>query len=253
MGGREGEFLPRGGAPLACEGASLSYTDGERTTYALRGVSATLAPGRFYGIMGPSGSGKSSLLYVLSGLKRPTEGTARFGPFVYNQHSDAEVTRLRREKFGFVFQQPFLMAYLTALENVVLAAPKLDRQARQKARRFLHELGLAGMEDKLPSQLSGGEKQRVSVARAMMNDPEVIFADEPTASLDHANGHRVVDTLAAWRTRGTVVVVTHDPEMLAGADEVLLLRDGALVAFQHPSALGGDDAAASLAGAASTS
>jgi putative ABC transport system ATP-binding protein len=236
MGGREGEVL-------ACEGASLSYTDGDRTTYALRGVSVALAPGRFYGIMGPSGSGKSSLLYVLSGLKRPTEGAARFGAFVYNRRPDAEVTRLRREKFGFVFQQPFLMTYLTVLENVVLAAPKIDKPAREKARHFLRDLGLSGMENKLPSQLSGGEKQRVSVVRAMMNDPEVIFADEPTASLDHANGHRVVDTLAAWRTRGTVVVVTHDPEMLAGADEVLLLRDGALVATQHPSALHEDDPA----------
>ena len=147
------------------------------------------------------------------------------------------MTRLLREKYGLVFQQPFLMPYLTALENVVLAAPKVDRAARERARHFLHDLGLEGLENKLPSQLSGGEKQRVSVIRAMMNDPEVIFADEPTASLDHANGHRVVDTLAEWRTRGTVVVVTHDPEMLADADEVLLLRDGALAALQHPAAL----------------
>lgn len=222
---------------LACENASLSYTDGERTTYALRGVSVTLAPRRFYGIMGPSGSGKSSLLYVLSGLKRPTEGAARFGSFAYGERPEAEVTRLRREKFGFVFQQPFLMAYLTVLENVLLAAPNLDGQARDRARGWLTELGMGGQENKLPGQLSGGEKQRVSLVRAMMNDPEVIFADEPTAALDHANGHRVIDALARWRTRGTVVVVTHDPEMLADADEVLLLRDGALVGTQHPASL----------------
>ncbi len=109
---------------LACEGASLAYTDGERTTYALRNVTVTLAPGRFYGIMGPSGSGKSSLLYVLSGLKRPTDGFARFGEFIYKDNSEAAVTRLRREKFGFVFQQPFLMPYLSTLENIVLAAPR---------------------------------------------------------------------------------------------------------------------------------
>ena len=230
MGQREGEVL-------ACERASLAYTDGERTTYALRDVTATLLPGRFYGIMGPSGSGKSSLLYVLSGLKRPTEGTARYGDLVYNRRTEPEITRLRREKYGFVFQQPFLMPYLTALENVVLAAPSVDRAARERARRFLEELGLSGLGHKLPSQLSGGEKQRVSIARAMMNDPEVIFADEPTASLDHANGHRVVDTLAAYRTRGSVVVVTHDPEMLTGADEILLLRDGALVAARPPADL----------------
>jgi len=227
----------REGGTLACENASLSYTDGQRTTYALRDVSVTLAPRRFYGIMGPSGSGKSSLLYVLSGLKRPTEGSARFGAFRYGERSDAEVTRLRRERFGFVFQQPFLMAYLTVLENVLLAAPRPDGPARDRARGWLAELGMSGQESKLPGQLSGGEKQRVSLVRAMMNDPEVIFADEPTAALDHANGHRVIDALARWRERGTVVVVTHDPEMLQGADEVLLLRDGALVGAEHPASL----------------
>jgi putative ABC transport system ATP-binding protein len=218
---------------LACEGASLVYGDGERTTYALRDVSVTLPPGRFYGIMGPSGSGKSSLLYVLSGLKKPTQGAARFGDFVYNRNPEQAVTRLRRERFGFVFQQPFLLPYLTALENIALAAPKPDAAAEKKARALLAELGMAGLEDKLPSQLSGGEKQRVSVVRAMMNDPDVIFADEPTAALDHTNGRRVVDALAAWRGRGMVVVVTHDPEMVTDADEVLLLRDGALVEVQR--------------------
>ncbi len=127
---------------------------------------------------------------------------------------------------------------------------RADRPAREKARQFLHDLGMDGLENKLPSQLSGGEKQRVSVARAMMNDPEVIFADEPTAALDHANGHRVVDTLASYRTRGTVVVVTHDPEMLSDADEVVLLRDGAVSAIEHPSALREEPPAARLAGAA---
>ena len=215
---------------LGCEGASLAYTDGSnRTTYALKDISLTLEPGKFYGIMGPSGSGKSSLLYVLSALKPPTSGTARFGDFVYQRHSEREVTSLRRQKFGFVFQQPFLMPYLSALENVVLSAPNPNSDAaRQRGLQLLSDLGMTGLENKLPSQLSGGEKQRVSAVRAMMNDPEVIFADEPTAALDHKNGHNVVDTLAQWRTRGTVVVVTHDEEMLRGADRILLLRDGAL-------------------------
>jgi putative ABC transport system ATP-binding protein len=239
----------RDGSVLGCEAASLSYTDGERTTFALRDVTATLAPGRFYGIMGPSGSGKSSLLYVLSGLKRPTQGDARFGRHAYGQMSDAQLTRLRREKFGFVFQQPFLLPYLSALENIVLAAPKQNGAARDKARRLLGDLGLDGLEHKLPSQLSGGEKQRVGVVRAMMNDPEVIFADEPTAALDHVNGRRVVDTLAAYRTRGTVVIVTHDPEMVQGADEVLLLRDGALADIQQPQTMREDSAPARLVGA----
>jgi putative ABC transport system ATP-binding protein len=217
------------GAEVGCQMASLSYTDGTRTKFALRDVTVSLEPGGFYGIMGPSGSGKSSLLYILSALKPPTGGAARFGDFVYGRHSVAEVNRLRREKFGFVFQQPFLLPYLTALENIVISAPKPDNPAKEKALTLLADLGMEGLDNKLPSQLSGGEKQRVSIVRAMMNDPEVIFADEPTAALDHANGHRVVDTLAKWRTRGTVIVVTHDPEMLTGADRILLLRDGLLV------------------------
>lgn len=221
-------FTNNGGDGLACENVSLAYTDGERTTFALRGVTVALPPGRFYGIMGPSGSGKSSLLYILAGLKQPTEGTARFGGFIYREHSAAEMTDLRRRRFGFVFQQPFLLPYLTAVENVLTAAPKADRAARDKARALLTDLGIGDMGHKLPSQLSGGEKQRVSVARAMINDPDVIFADEPTAALDHGNGHRVIDAIARWREKGTVVVVTHDPEMIADADEALYLRDGLL-------------------------
>ena len=125
--------------------------------------------------MGPSGSGKSSLLYILSGLKPTTEGFARFGTFVYRNNRSQAVTQMRRERFGFVFQQPFLLPYLNAQENVLVAAPLQNAGAREKAARLLVELGLGGMEHKLPSQLSGGEKQRVSVARAMINEPDVIF------------------------------------------------------------------------------
>lgn len=233
---------------LACDAASLAYTDGTRTNYALRDVTLRLTPGRFYGIMGPSGSGKSSLLYVLSGLKRPTSGSARFGDFVYTREPETAVTRVRREKFGFVFQQPFLLPYLTALENIVLAAPQPDQAAREKAMALLADFGMGGLEHKNPSQLSGGEKQRVSVVRAMMNEPEVLFADEPTAALDHTNGRRVVDTLAEWRTRGTVVIVTHDPEMLSDADEVILLRDGELIEIQTRMAAAGRETQAVGAG-----
>ena len=219
------------GELIGCESATLAYTSGSagETTYALRDVTVSFTPGGFYGIMGPSGSGKSSLLYVLSALKPPTSGSAHFGGFVYGRRSASEVNHLRRDRFGFVFQQPFLLPFLTALENIVLAAPRQNKAATEKGRGLLADLGMSGLEDKLPSELSGGERQRVSVVRAMMNDPEVIFADEPTAALDHANGHRVVDTLAQWRERGTVIVVTHDPEMLTGADRTVMLRDGVVV------------------------
>ena len=217
-----------GTGALAVEDASLSYTDGTRTTYALKNVSLELPPGQFYGIMGPSGSGKSSLLYILSGLKPTTEGSARFGAFVYRENRSQAITQLRRERFGFVFQQPFLLPYLSAQENVLVAAPRQNREAQEKAAHLLEHLGLGGMQHKLPSQLSGGEKQRVAVARAMVNDPDVIFADEPTAALDHGNGKRVIESLAAYKGRGTVVVVTHDAEMLTDADTIIHLRDGTL-------------------------
>jgi putative ABC transport system ATP-binding protein len=221
---------------LSCDKVALAYRDGDRTTYALREVSLSLPPKKFYGIMGPSGSGKSSLLYLLSGLKRPTSGTVTLGNTPLSPLPDPELMRLRRTRFGFVFQQPFLLTYLTALENIVVAAPKPDAPARTKALELLESLGLASMAGKLPSQLSGGERQRVAVARALINNPEILFADEPTAALDQTNGHRVIEALAAWRTKGTVIVVTHDAGMLTGADELIHLRDGLLIPPEHKSA-----------------
>jgi len=211
---------------LATENISLLYTDGARRTYALRDVSVQIPTRQFVGIMGPSGSGKSSLLYILSGLKRPTDGDVTIGDYRYGKHTDLDLIDLRRQRFGFVFQQPYLLVWQTAMENVLMGAPVLDKAAYAKAAGFFEQLGIADLATKLPSQLSGGEKQRVCVARAMMNDPEIIFADEPTASLDHTNGHLVIELLSAYRERGTVVVVTHDPEMLTGADQILMMRDG---------------------------
>lgn len=211
---------------LSTDKISLVYDDGSRRTYALREVSIQIPNRQFVGIMGPSGSGKSSLLYILSGLKRPTGGDVSLQNFAYGAHTEHDLIDLRRRRFGFVFQQPYLLVWQTAMENVLMGAPTLDKAARAKAADFFAQLGITELADKLPSQLSGGEKQRVCVARAMMNDPEIIFADEPTASLDHTNGHLVIDLLSSYRDRGTVVVVTHDPEMLQGADQILLMRDG---------------------------
>jgi putative ABC transport system ATP-binding protein len=221
-------------ALLSAEQISLIYDDGEKRTYALREVTVEIPARQFVGIMGPSGSGKSSLLYVLSGLKRPTEGDVCLGSESYAAQGEHRMIALRRSRFGFVFQQPYLLTWQTALENVLMGAPVLDTSARSRAETFFEQLGIGGLKNKLPSQISGGEKQRVCVARAMMNDPDIIFADEPTASLDHANGHLVVDLLSAYRDRGTVVVVTHDPEMLTGADQILLMRDGQSQGWRTP-------------------
>ncbi len=219
---------------ISTENISLVYDDGERRTYALQDVSIDIPDRQFVGIMGPSGSGKSSLLYVLSGLKRPTSGDVCLGDYGYRAHSDQELIALRRRRFGFVFQQPYLLTWQTAMENVLMGAPILDATARRHAQEYFEQLGIGHLQNKLPSQISGGEKQRVCVARAMMNNPDVIFADEPTASLDHANGHLVVDLLSAYRDRGTVVVVTHDPEMLTGADQILMMRDGQSQGWRQP-------------------
>lgn len=215
---------------LHAEEVSLCYGDGDRVTYAVADVSLDLPQAGFVGIMGPSGSGKSSLLYLLSGLKRPTSGDVRFHGRAYSGLNERSLVQLRRERFGFVFQQPFLLNYLTGRENVLAAACANDRQAAGHAQCLFQALGIAELAEKLPHHLSGGERQRVCVARAMISHPQVIFADEPTASLDHANGHAVIDLLAGYRDRGLVVVVTHDPEMVAGADRVYHMRDGRLAA-----------------------
>jgi putative ABC transport system ATP-binding protein len=219
---------------LHTENISLVYDDGERRTYALQDVSIEIPARQFVGIMGPSGSGKSSLLYVLSGLKRPTSGDVCLGEDSYQAQNEHELIALRRRRFGFVFQQPYLLTWQTALENVLMGAPQINQAAQRQAEEYFEQLGIAHLRNKLPSQISGGEKQRVCVARAMMNDPDVIFADEPTASLDHANGHLVVDLLSAYRERGTVVVVTHDPEMLIDADQILMMRDGRSQGWRRP-------------------
>ena len=213
---------------LRGENVSLSYGDGDKLTYAVREVSVEFPERGFCGIMGPSGSGKSSLLYLLSGLKLPTSGDIFYGSQSLSAMNETERVRTRREKFGFVFQQPFLLNYLTARENVLVAAAANDRNARVGVDALLDELHILHLADRYPAHLSGGERQRLVVARAMINEPAIIFADEPTAALDHANGRAVIELLMRYRTRGAVLVVTHDPTMLAEADRVYHLRDGLL-------------------------
>jgi putative ABC transport system ATP-binding protein len=216
--------LPR----LRARELSLAYFDGDTNTFAVEDVTMEIPVKGFVGIMGPSGSGKSSLLYLLSGLKRPTVGEVSIDNESYSELSERKLTNLRRTRFGFVFQQPFLLNYLTARENVLAAAPRMDPKSNERTQALLESLSIAEMADRFPYSLSGGERQRVCIARAMINNPDVIFADEPTAALDHKNGHIVIDLLASYRDRGTVIVVTHDPEMLTDADMVFRMRDGRL-------------------------
>jgi len=206
--------------------ASLQYSDHGREVFACREIELTVKPNEFLGILGPSGSGKSSLLYLLSGLKIPTSGDVLFdGQSLKAMHDDKR-SRLRLREFGFVFQQPYLLGYLTALENILVA--QQDKGNKAEAMELLAKLGLDTKSHRLPHELSGGERQRVCVARALLGSPKVIFADEPTAALDHRNGLHVVELLNANRGEGSLVMVTHDPTMLASADRTVNLNDGCL-------------------------
>jgi putative ABC transport system ATP-binding protein len=206
--------------------ASLVYTDHGREVAACRDVDLTVHPGEFLGILGPSGSGKSSLLYLMSGLKTPTGGEVRFRGRSLQDLPEPERAALRLLDFGFVFQYPYLVGYLTALENVLVVSPSTDRT--EQARGLLDALGLGEKTRRLPHELSGGERQRVCIARALLGGRSAVFADEPTANLDHANGVAVVERLIEHRGSGSLVMVTHDPSMLERADRVVRISDGAL-------------------------
>jgi putative ABC transport system ATP-binding protein len=203
------------------------YRDHGKDVFACRNITLDVRPNEFLGILGPSGSGKSSLLYLLSGLKVPSQGTVRFEGRSLSSLGEENRSRLRLREFGFVFQQPFLLGYLTALENVLIAAPHTPGEPR--ARELLDRLGLSDKTHRRPHELSGGERQRVCVARALLGNPKVIFADEPTAALDHQNGEHVVQLLNQHREGGSLVMVTHDKSMLAEADRIVNLVDGSVV------------------------
>ncbi|MBX3113513.1 MAG: ABC transporter ATP-binding protein [Fimbriimonadaceae bacterium] len=203
---------------------SLIYQDHGKEVFACKEIDLGVQPGEFLGILGPSGSGKSSLLYVMSGLKVPTKGSVEWLNRDLGKMGDQERADIRLREFGFVFQYPFLIGYLTALENVLLAFPAEDRRA--DAEKFLIELGLQDQMHRYPYQMSGGQKQRVCVARALLGSPKVVFADEPTAALDHKSGRAVMDLLIQNRGQGALVVVTHDPVMLEGADRIIRMEDG---------------------------
>lgn len=203
-------------------------------TEALRGVSAEIAAGETVAITGPSGSGKSTLLLCLSGILRPEAGEVHFDQRRLDLFGEAERTRMRRREMGIVLQFGQLVPELTALQNVALPL-LLDRHDRASARRaalsWLERLGAASLADQVPAQLSGGQAQRVAVARALVTGPKVVFADEPIGALDTVAGEAVLGQLfSAVRDTGTtLVMVTHDNRVAAGADREIVLCDGAVV------------------------
>ena len=214
-------------ALLQAVNVTLTYRDGQNIIYAVREVDLTVAAGEFVGILGPSGSGKTSLLYILSGIRPAGAGQVYFN----GQDIDTDVVsreELRRRNFGFVFQQYFLINYLSVLQNIVVGAPKEDAQSRERARELVTELGMAGLEHRKPYELSAGQRQRVAIGRAMINSPRVVFADEPTANLDPSTGASVMEVLTSMRERSSLIVVSHDEKILSHAETIYRMQDGRL-------------------------
>ncbi|NLZ46562.1 MAG: ABC transporter ATP-binding protein [Clostridiales bacterium] len=200
--------------------------DKEGGTAALSDVSLGINAKGIIGILGPSGSGKSSLLYTMAGLKHPTSGQILCNDRDITSMGASQLATLRREEFGFVFQQHFLINYMTVLENVLVPLNKNTIETRKKAKYLLKRLGIEHHANKYPHQLSGGQRQRVAISRALMNNPKVIFGDEPTAALDKGSASEVMELLSEYTKDTLVIIVTHDASILENAKSLIYVRDG---------------------------
>jgi putative ABC transport system ATP-binding protein len=220
--------------------ARKTYGEGEAAVHALAGVTVDFPSQRFTAIMGPSGSGKSTLMQCVAGLDRLTSGTAFIGDTDTTTLSKTDLTLLRRDRLGFIFQQYNLIPTLSSQENILLPLTLAGRDAdRAWFDEVIKTVGLGERLKNLPSQLSGGQQQRVAVARALVPKPEIIFADEPTGALDSRTGTEILTFMrrAVDDTGQTIVMVTHDPHAASYADQVLFLADGQIVDdMQDPTA-----------------
>jgi putative ABC transport system ATP-binding protein len=209
------------------------YREGDITTNVLKGVSFDIKKGEFVSIMGPSGSGKSTLMHILSFLDKPTSGQYFFEDKEIGSLSDDELAKMRSTKVGFVFQSFNLLSRANVLENVMLPmvyAGVSNAERLLRAKKFLGEVGLDHRMYYNPTNLSGGEKQRVAIARALVNNPEVIFADEPTGNLDSKSGYQVMKILQELNEKGnTIILVTHERNTAEHAERIITLKDGIVI------------------------
>lgn len=230
------------GALLQVRDVSKVYGTGHTAVTALDSATMAVDQGEFVALLGPSGSGKTTLISIIGGLLAATSGTVTLGDIDVTSLSKRELTRFRAERVGFVFQSANLVPFLTARENLLYVATLVKtpkKAAQQRADQLLEELGLADRAKNLPEQLSGGERQRVAIGRALMNDPDLVLVDEPTAALDTALGKQVVQLLRREiKDRGkTGIMVTHDLRMVEYTDRVFEILDGHLTHVEEPSTL----------------
>jgi putative ABC transport system ATP-binding protein len=219
---------------LFVDSVTLELGDGDQKIRALDNVSATVHAGELAAVLGPSGAGKSSLLAVCGGLRTPTSGEITVAGQVISAMKPAELTWVRRDLIGFVFQQSNLVPALTALEQLLLVAHLKGRRPnaadRARGMTLLEEVGMTHRADRRPDQLSGGERQRIGIARSLMSEPKLLLVDEPTSMLDQERGHAIVELLAERSREHQVatLMVTHDESMTASANTVMRIRDGRL-------------------------
>jgi len=207
-----------------------SFRIGKTPISVLRGISLEIAGGEAIFLCGASGAGKTTLLYTLAGLETPESGTVEFEGCSLYQIGGDRLARLRNSRMGFVFQSYFLLPELTAIENVLVPSMIAGKDATGRAAELLERVGLADRMQHLPAELSGGEQQRVAIARSLINDPAILFADEPTGNLDSKNGDAILEILlgVARADRRTLVVVTHDEHLARRGDRLLRIEDGLL-------------------------
>lgn len=219
-------------ALLEARNLSKTYEVNHRVIPVLKEIDLAVDAGAFVVIRGSSGSGKTTLLTLLSGLDRPSSGQVLINHQDISQATEEELAPLRNKTIGFVFQSFHLVPSMTAMENIMFPAELLgDRHAGKRAEQLLERVGMAQRRDNLPSQLSGGEKQRIALCRAMINRPELLFADEPTGNLDSENGKMVLRQLIEMKNEhnATLILVTHNPEIARAADRVVKLQDGRII------------------------